>query len=96
MDDADGTADNPLPYYNTLLEVLGSEIGRLFASMDAEIRDNTIVIFICDNGSPNQVTRPITAIMVPKERSMGTEFMFHLPSPDLKLLRIAGTSLLPP
>lgn len=48
---------NPLPYYNAMLEALDTEIGRLLASMDKKTRDNTIVMFIGDNGSPNQVTR---------------------------------------
>jgi len=48
---------NPLPYYQAMLEALDTEIGRLLSSMDQEERDNTVVIFIGDNGSPNQVTR---------------------------------------
>lgn len=56
-DDADAAAQNPLPYYQAMLEALDTEIGRLLASMSDEERDNTIVIFIGDNGSPNQVTR---------------------------------------
>lgn len=46
---------NPLPYYQAMLEALDTEIGRLLSSLDADERDNTIVIFIGDNGSPNQV-----------------------------------------
>ncbi|WP_299788502.1 sulfatase-like hydrolase/transferase [uncultured Marivita sp.] len=56
-DDADAIAENPLPYYNAMLEALDTEIGRLLGSMPQEERDNTVVIFIGDNGSPNQVTR---------------------------------------
>lgn len=44
---------NRLPYYNAALEALDTEIGRLLASVD----EDTIVMFIGDNGSPNQVTR---------------------------------------
>lgn len=55
--DEDTIAANPLPYYNAMLEALDTEIGRLFASMDEETRANTIVMFLGDNGSPNQVTR---------------------------------------
>jgi arylsulfatase A-like enzyme len=56
-DDADAAAENPLPYYQAMLEALDTEIGRLMSSMSDEVRENTIVIFIGDNGSPNQVTR---------------------------------------
>lgn len=51
------TADiraNPLPYYLLMLEAMDTEIGRLLESVD---RDNTIVIFIGDNGTPGQVTQ---------------------------------------
>ena len=55
--DEDSITANRLPYYNATLEALDTEIGRLFASMDEETRDNTVIMFIGDNGSPNQVTR---------------------------------------
>ncbi|WP_372840952.1 sulfatase-like hydrolase/transferase, partial [Phaeovulum sp.] len=50
-------AANPLAYYNAMLEALDTEIGRLLDSMPQAERDNTIIMFIGDNGSPNQVTR---------------------------------------
>ncbi len=56
VDDEDVIAENPLPYYQAMLEALDTEIGRLMGSMSEEDRDNTVVIFIGDNGSPNQVT----------------------------------------
>ncbi len=43
--------------YNASIEALDHEIGRLLDSFDAETRENTIVIFIGDNGSPNSVLR---------------------------------------
>lgn len=49
--------NNPLPYYNAMLEALDTEIGRLMTSMSDADRDNTIVMFIGDNGSPKQVTK---------------------------------------
>lgn len=55
--DEETIAANPLPYYNAMLQALDTEIGRLFDTMDPAARDNTIVMFIGDNGSPNQVTR---------------------------------------
>ena len=39
------------------LEAMDSEIGRLLNSMTAEEKANTIIIFIGDNGSPNQVAQ---------------------------------------
>ena len=45
---------NPLPYYMAMLEAMDTEIERLLNSMSQEVRDNTIIIFIGDNGSPNQ------------------------------------------
>ncbi|WED24699.1 sulfatase-like hydrolase/transferase [Vibrio sp. JC009] len=55
--DADSIKRNPLPYYNAMLEALDSEIGRLLTSMDKKTRDNTVIMFVGDNGTPNQVTR---------------------------------------
>ncbi len=47
--------ENPLPYYQAMLEALDTEIGRLLNSMSDEERANTVVMFIGDNGTPNQV-----------------------------------------
>jgi len=46
---------NPLPYYLAMLEAMDTEMGRLFNSMSQEERDNTVIIFVGDNGTPNQV-----------------------------------------
>jgi arylsulfatase A-like enzyme len=48
---------NPTPYYNAMLQAMDTEIGRLMSSMSRSVRDNTIVIFMGDNGTPNQVAR---------------------------------------
>jgi arylsulfatase A-like enzyme len=48
---------NPLPYYMAMLEAMDSEMGRLLNSMSTEERENTIVIFIGDNGTPNEVVQ---------------------------------------
>ncbi|MBP0902351.1 sulfatase-like hydrolase/transferase [Mariniflexile gromovii] len=55
-DDASINA-NPLPYYMAALEALDSEMGRLLASMSQEEKDNTIIIFMGDNGTPSQVVQ---------------------------------------
>lgn len=48
---------NPLPYYLAMLEALDTELGRVINSLSQEERDNTIFIFIGDNGSPGQVVQ---------------------------------------
>lgn len=49
--------DNPMPYYFAAIEAMDTEIGRLLESMDQETRDNTIIIFMGDNGTPRQVSQ---------------------------------------
>lgn len=51
--------ENPLPYYNAMLEALDTEMGRLLASMSDEVRENTVVMFLGDNGSPTPIGKPI-------------------------------------
>ncbi len=53
VDDEDTISQNPLPYYQAMLQALDTEIGRLLS----EVPEDTIVMFIGDNGTPNQVTR---------------------------------------
>ena len=48
---------NPLPYYLAMIEAIDSEIGRLFNNIDEEELANTTIIFIGDNGTPNQVVQ---------------------------------------
>ncbi|BAO75457.1 sulfatase-like hydrolase/transferase [Winogradskyella sp. PG-2] len=48
---------NPLPYYMAMLEAMDTEIGRLINSMSEEEKDNTVIIFIGDNGTPGQVVQ---------------------------------------
>ena len=52
------TVDNPTTnqeIFHASIEALDHEIGRLLESMDEETRNNTIVIFLGDNGTQNQV-----------------------------------------
>lgn len=60
---------NPTPYYMAMLEALDTEIGRLFSSMTQEELDNTIVIFIGDNGTPGQVVQ-----YYPSQRAKGSVY----------------------
>lgn len=48
---------NPQPYYMAMLEAMDTEIGRLLNTIPQEIKDNTVIIFIGDNGTPNQVVQ---------------------------------------
>jgi len=54
------TVENPTSnrqIYNASIEALDHELGRLLDSMDETTRDNTLIIFIGDNGTPNTVLR---------------------------------------
>jgi arylsulfatase A-like enzyme len=46
---------NPQPYYFAALEAMDKELGRLLESLPAETRENTVIFFIGDNGSPARV-----------------------------------------
>ena len=48
---------NPLPYYLAAIEALDTEMGRLISSLSAEEKENTIIIFIGDNGTPSKVAQ---------------------------------------
>jgi arylsulfatase A-like enzyme len=49
--------NNPMPYYMAMLEAMDTEMGRLISSMSEAERENTVIIFIGDNGTPNQVVQ---------------------------------------
>ncbi|CAL2080827.1 sulfatase-like hydrolase/transferase [Tenacibaculum sp. 190524A05c] len=48
---------NPQPYYMAMIEAMDTEIGRLLNTLPQEERDNTIIIFIGDNGTPGGVVQ---------------------------------------
>jgi len=48
---------NPEPYFMSAVEALDTELGRLLNSLSAEEKANTIIIFIGDNGTPNQIAQ---------------------------------------
>lgn len=48
---------NPLPYYLAMIESLDYEINRLLTSLSPAVRENTIIVFLGDNGSPGQVAQ---------------------------------------
>ena len=46
---------NPRDYYLAAIEAMDTEFGRFWNSLSAAEQDNTLVVFIGDNGTPNQV-----------------------------------------
>ena len=46
-----------MPYYLAAIEAMDYQIGRLLNSLSPEVRENTIIIFVGDNGSPRQVAQ---------------------------------------
>lgn len=61
IDPAANPSDDGLAYGNMLLEALDVEIERLLESMPKEIRENTYVIFMGDNGTARSSVRPPVA-----------------------------------
>jgi len=62
-------AANPLPYYLAMIEAMDTEIGRLLESFSPEVRNNTMIIFVGDNGSPAMVVQEFNS-----RRSKGSVF----------------------
>ncbi|RZK59879.1 MAG: DUF4976 domain-containing protein [Pedobacter sp.] len=48
---------NPLPYYLASIEAMDKEIGRLIVSLTIAQRENTVFVFMGDNGTPTQVAQ---------------------------------------
>lgn len=56
---------DPLPYYLASIEAMDYQIGRLMDNIPENERDNTVIIFIGDNGTPHQVAQnPYTSTTV--------------------------------
>lgn len=53
--DAADIISNKRTYYLAAIETLDTELGRLLDSMKPEVRDNTVVMIIGDNGTPRSV-----------------------------------------
>ncbi|WNC70807.1 sulfatase-like hydrolase/transferase [Thalassotalea psychrophila] len=60
---------NKRDYYLAAIEAMDSEIGRLIASLPADEQDNTIIIFMGDNGTPKLV---IDTSVFDKEHAKGS------------------------
>lgn len=48
-------AQNPTSYYQAMVEAMDTETGRLLDSLTEEQRNNTIIVFMGDNGTPRAV-----------------------------------------
>ena len=48
---------NPLPYYLAMVEAMDKEMGRMFNSIDDQTFEDTIIIFLGDNGTPSEVVQ---------------------------------------
>ncbi|MCP5064356.1 MAG: sulfatase-like hydrolase/transferase [Ignavibacteriae bacterium] len=48
---------NPLHYYMAMLESMDTEIGRVLSSLSTSELENTLIIFIGDNGTPNEAAQ---------------------------------------
>jgi arylsulfatase A-like enzyme len=59
FDDLSGSPDdideNPRAYYDAALQALDTELGRLIASIEPGVLEQTTIIFIGDNGSPSEL-----------------------------------------
>ena len=51
------TGMNATPYYMAAIEAMDFQIGRLLNSIPSDERDNTLIIFVGDNGTVNQVAQ---------------------------------------
>lgn len=71
------TEDDPIRYFHAMIEAMDTSIGRVLDSMPPEVRENTYVIFIGDNGTTNNsVAEPFE-----RGRAKGTVYQggVHVP-----------------
>lgn len=58
LEDSQAAIDaNPSPYYLASIEAMDKEIARLIAAMSPEQQENTVFVFLGDNGTPRQVSQ---------------------------------------
>ena len=55
VDDIATIEVNPRPYYMAMIESIDYEIGRLLSQIPKAEQENTVVIFVGDNGTPGSV-----------------------------------------
>ena len=57
LDSKEISASDREGYFDAMMEAMDTQIGRLLGSMDADVRDNTYVIFLGDNGTETSNVR---------------------------------------
>jgi cytochrome c peroxidase len=62
---------NPLPYYQAMIEAMDTETGRLLDSLTEAQRENTLLVFIGDNGTPRSV------VQAPFSRAQGKGSLYQ-------------------
>jgi arylsulfatase A-like enzyme len=50
--------NTPELHFRAALQALDTELGRMFASMDPEVLDNTTILLLGDNGTPGNIVTP--------------------------------------
>ncbi len=65
----DDILNNPRQYYLAAIEYMDQEIGRLLSELSEEDRDNTVIIYVGDNGTPKAV---IDQSVYPKAHGKGS------------------------
>ena len=75
---------NPLPYYIAMVEALDTEMGRLINALSAGVLENTLIIFISDNGTPFKVSQ------LPGRKGKGTLYQGGINVPMV----VAGKGIL--
>lgn len=50
--------DRMAAYFAAMIEAMDTQIGRILASLDPAVRENTYVLFLGDNGTPNSHVGP--------------------------------------
>jgi len=66
---ANTSTNNPVAQYRAMIEAMDSEIGRLLDNLPDEDKDNTLVVFMGDNGTPK---RPRDKRLFAKDHVKGT------------------------
>lgn len=76
-DDPESIKANPLPYYLAAVEAMDKEIARLITSLSATQKENTVFVFIGDNGTSNNVAQA----PYPNNHSKGSLFQGGINTP---------------
>jgi arylsulfatase B len=76
-DNPDSIKANRLVYYLSAVEAMDKEMARLFSSLTAAQKENTVIVFIGDNGTSNNVAQ----FPYPEDRSKNSLFQGGINTP---------------